>query len=103
VEPGCVGLPDGGRVVVPDGPAAAVVPADVLVAEPGEVRAGGVTAEPGGREDDGRATVGLGLGREEDEVGGGVDDGLGAAPGGALLGAPPDPKAKPMTLPEGGS
>lgn len=37
------------------------------------------------------------------EEGLGLGDGFGAAAGGGELGAPPDPKAKPMTLPAGGS
>jgi len=53
--------------------------------------------------------VGLGLGfgaggRLDEDDGLGFGDGLGAAaPGGGLLGAPPEPKAKPMTLPGAGS
>ena len=47
--------------------------------------------------------VGLGAGGllEEDD-GLGLGDGLGAAAGGALLGAPPEPNANPITLPAPG-
>ena len=43
-----------------------------------------------------------GLLDEDDGLGFGRGDGWGAAAGGALLGAPPEPKANPMTLPAGG-
>jgi hypothetical protein len=40
---------------------------------------------------------------ELDGLGLGAGFGVVVTAGGALLGAPPDPKANPMTLPEGGS
>lgn len=49
--------------------------------------------------------VGFGLGVDglvDEDDGLGFGAGLGAAAGGALLGAPPDPNANPMTLPGAG-
>jgi hypothetical protein len=105
----------GSSVVVLGVPVVVAVVGRVVV-EPVAVRvAGAVAAVPVG----GTAVLVLGRGElvgrgEEGEVpvlrglldvgeGLGVGDGFGAAAGGGLLGAPPEPKAKPMTLPDGGS
>lgn len=96
-----------GRVVVD------VVPEVALDDDPGAepVRAAGVDPDVRELPDvDGVVPAGLGFAAggllDELDDGLGLGDGLGAvavAAGGALLGAPPEPKANPMTLPLGGS
>lgn len=97
-----------GAVVVVDG----LAPGVTLLGDPGRVLAPGPAAgvDPDVLELLGPAGVvpaGLGAGGllEELDDGLGFGDGLGVlelAAGGALLGAPPEPNAKPMTVPEGG-
>jgi hypothetical protein len=93
-----------GRTVVAEG----LAPGVALAGEPRAVPAAGV--DPDELEPPGWAGVvpaGLGVvaGGFVDELGLGAGFGCGwaVAAGGALLGAPPDPKANPMTLPLGGS
>ena len=84
--------------LVTDEPAAELVPATDV--DPAEV------LELGGRAGVVPTGLGVGLGaggRLDEDDGLGVGVGAGAeAPGGGLLGAPPEPKANPMTLPGAG-
>lgn len=97
-----------GRVLVADGFAPGVAAAE----EPGDAPVPAAGLDAGVRElpdVDGVVPAGFGFtaGGLLDELddGLGLGDGLGAvavAAGGALLGAPPEPKAKPMTVPGAG-
>ena len=107
---GVVDVESLGRMVVADGLAPGVALADEPETAPPALGVGPDWLEPLGLAGVVPAGLGLVAGGLLDELDGlGLGVGFGAgfgavvAPGGGLLGAPPEPNANPMTLPAAGS